>query len=235
MSQPSPTSEPEQIGVIIVDDQSLIRAGFSALLAAEEDMAVLGTAGSGTEAVQLARESKPDIVLMDIRMPHGDGIAAAAAITADPALQDTRVIMLTTFELDDYIIDSIRAGASGFLVKDTEPAQLIEAVRVVAGGDSLLSPSVTRKLLAQVASGTPQATLPQAHRLQELTAREREVLVHIGLGKTNAEIAAALFITPLTAKTHVSRIIGKLAVRDRTSLVVLAFESGLLTPGTPRE
>lgn len=235
MSQPSPTSEPEQIGVIIVDDQSLIRAGFSALLAAEEDMAVLGTAGSGTEAVQLARESKPDIVLMDIRMPHGDGIAAAAAITADPALQDTRVIMLTTFELDDYIIDSIRAGASGFLVKDTEPAQLIEAVRVVAGGDSLLSPSVTRKLLAQVASGTPQATLPQAHRLQELTAREREVLVHIGLGKTNAEIAAALFITPLTAKTHVSRIIGKLAVRDRTSLVVLAYESGLLTPGTPRE
>ncbi|WP_434922736.1 response regulator [Glutamicibacter sp. PAEs-4] len=235
MSQPPPTSEPEQIGVIIVDDQSLIRAGFSALLAAEEDMSVLGTAGSGTEAVQLAHETKPDIVLMDIRMPHGDGIAAAAAITADPALAGTRVIMLTTFELDDYIIDSIRAGASGFLVKDTEPAQLIEAVRVVAGGDSLLSPSVTRKLLAQVATGTPQASLPQAHRLQELTAREREVLVHIGLGKTNAEIAAALFITPLTAKTHVSRIIGKLAVRDRTSLVVLAYESGLLTPGTPRE
>ena len=215
------------IGVLIVDDQSLIRAGFSALLEAEADMTVLGTAGSGTEAVQLARATKPDIVLMDIRMPQGDGISATAQITAE---LPTRVIMLTTFELEEYILDSIRAGASGFLVKDTEPAQLIEAVRIVAAGDSLLSPSVTRTLLSQVATGI-QKKLPADPRLAELTAREREVLVQIGTGKTNAEIAAELFITPLTAKTHVSRIIGKLGVRDRTSLVVLAYESGLITPG----
>lgn len=231
MSEHQPVA-PRPIGVLIVDDQSLIRAGFSALLAAEEDMQVLGLAGSGRQAVALARATKPDIVLMDIRMPDGDGIAAAAEITADPQLSDTRVIMLTTFELDDYILDSIRAGASGFLVKDTEPARLIDAVRVVAGGDSLLSPSVTRRLLAQVAATTTSAReLPAAHRLGELTVREREVLAQIGAGKSNAEIAAALFITPLTAKTHVSRIIGKLGVRDRTSLVVLAYESGLITPG----
>lgn len=217
------------IDVLIVDDQSLIRAGFSALLSAEEDMRVVGTAASGAEAVRLARSCKPDVVLMDIRMPDGDGIWAAAQITGDPQLQ-ARVVMLTTFELDEYILDSIRAGASGFLVKDTEPAALIEAVRVVAGGDSLLSPSVTRRLLSQIAA-TPKRELPEEGRLKELTAREREVLVQIGAGKTNAEIAAELFITPLTAKTHVSRIIGKLGVRDRTSLVVLAYESGLITPG----
>lgn len=238
MSEQQPAA-PHPIGVLIVDDQSLIRAGFSALLQAEEDMQVLGLAGSGRQAVALARATKPDIVLMDIRMPDGDGIAAAAEITADPQLSDTRVIMLTTFELDDYILESIRAGASGFLVKDTEPAQLIDAVRVVAQGDSLLSPSVTRRLLAQVAATSAARELPAAHRLGELTAREREVLAQIGAGKTNAEIAAALFITPLTAKTHVSRIIGKLGVRDRTSLVVLAYESGLITPGDgqhlPRE
>ncbi|KUM29540.1 LuxR family transcriptional regulator [Arthrobacter sp. EpRS66] len=215
------------IGVLIVDDQSLIRAGFSALLAAEEDMTVLGTAGSGTEAVQLARATTPDVVLMDIRMLHGGGISATAQITAD---LPTRVIMLTTFELEEYILESIRAGASGFLVKDTEPAALIDAVRIVAGGDSLLSPSVTRTLLNQVAAGSAPKLVADP-RLAELTAREREVLIQIGTGKTNAEIAAELFITPLTAKTHVSRIIGKLGVRDRTSLVVLAYESGLITPG----
>ncbi len=219
------------IGVLIVDDQSLIRAGFSALLEAEEDIQVLGLASTGKQALAMARATKPDIVLMDIRMPDGDGIAATAVITADPDLEATRVIMLTTFELDEYILESIRAGASGFLVKDTEPAHLIEAVRVVAGGDSLLSPSVTRRLLAQVATTTAQRELPAATRLKELTAREREVLQQIGTGKSNAEIAAELFITPLTAKTHVSRIIGKLGVRDRTSLVVLAYESGLITPG----
>ncbi|MFJ2618724.1 response regulator [Glutamicibacter sp. NPDC087344] len=219
------------IGVLIVDDQSLIRAGFSALLEAEEDIQVLGLASTGKQALAMARATKPDIVLMDIRMPDGDGIAATAVITADPDLEATRVIMLTTFELDEYILESIRAGASGFLVKDTEPAHLIEAVRVVAGGDSLLSPSVTRRLLAQVATTTAQRELPAATRLNELTAREREVLQQIGTGKSNAEIAAELFITPLTAKTHVSRIIGKLGVRDRTSLVVLAYESGLITPG----
>jgi len=227
--QPAETERP--IGVLIADDQSLIRAGFSALLEAEEDMRVLGLAGSGRQAIALAKATKPDIVLMDIRMPDGDGIAAAAEITADQSLPGTRVIMLTTFELDDYILDSIRAGASGFLVKDTEPAQLIEAVRVVAQGDSLLSPSVTRRLLTQVAATSARKALPDARRLEKLTVREREVLVQIGAGKSNAEIAAALFITPLTAKTHVSRIIGKLGVRDRTALVVLAYESGLITPG----
>ena len=220
------------IGILIVDDQSLIRAGFSALLDAEEDMRVLGQASNGVQALAQARALKPDIVLMDIRMPQGDGITAAEAIKADRDLQHTRIVMLTTFELDDYILASIRAGASGFLVKDTEPEELIAAVRIVAAGESLLSPSVTRKLLAQVAATKP----PPEHRapaaLETLTEREREVLLLIGSGRTNAEIAEELFITPLTAKTHVSRIIGKMGVRDRTALVVIAYESGLITPGS---
>lgn len=220
------------IGILIVDDQSLIRAGFSALLGAETDMTVLGQASSGVQALTQARALKPDIVLMDIRMPQGDGITAAAAITSDPALSHTRIIMLTTFELDDYILDSIRAGASGFLVKDTEPEELIAAVRIVAAGDSLLSPSVTRKLLAQVAAAEPIRTPKELATLNTLTEREREVLLLIGAGKSNAEIAADLFITPLTAKTHVSRIIGKLGARDRTGLVVMAYESGLIIPGS---
>lgn len=219
------------IGILIVDDQSLIRAGFSALLGAENDMEVLGQASSGVQAVAQARALKPDIVLMDIRMPQGDGITAAAAISADPELECTRVIMLTTFELDDYILDSIRAGASGFLVKDTEPEELIAAVRIVAAGDSLLSPSVTRKLLAQVAASTPVKAPSEPNAYKLLTEREREVLLLIGTGKSNAEIAEELFITLLTAKTHVSRIIGKMGVRDRTGLVVIAYESGLITPG----
>ena len=219
------------IGLLIVDDQSLIRAGFSALLGAEDDMRVLGQASNGVQALAQARALKPDIVLMDIRMPQGDGITAAAAIAADPTLSHTRIIMLTTFELDDYILDSIRAGASGFLVKDTEPEELIAAVRIVAAGDSLLSPSVTRKLLAQVAASTPVQPPRQPAVLDALTEREREVLLLIGTGRSNAEIAEQLFITPLTAKTHVSRIIGKMGVRDRTGLVVIAYESGLITPG----
>lgn len=219
------------IGILIVDDQSLIRAGFSALLGAENDMEVLGQAANGVTAVAQARALKPDIVLMDIRMPQSDGIAAAEAIAADENLAHTRIIMLTTFELDDYILASIRAGASGFLVKDTEPEELIRAVRTVASGDSLLSPSVTRKLLAQVAA-TPAPVMPRlATSLNVLTEREREVLVLVGSGMSNAEIAEQLFITPLTAKTHVSRVIGKIGVRDRTALVVIAYESGLITPG----
>ncbi|GAB3620662.1 response regulator transcription factor [Glutamicibacter endophyticus] len=219
------------LGVLVVDDQSLIRAGFAALLDAEDDMRVLGQAADGAQAVRMARALHPQIVLMDIRMPGTDGITAAATISADPTLSQTRIIMLTTFEHEEYILAAIRAGASGFLVKDTEPEDLIQAVRVVAGGDSLLSPSVTRTLLAQVAaSREPQA--PQAaQQLDALTEREREVLALVGTGRTNAEIAAALFITPLTAKTHVSRILGKTGIRDRTGLVVLAYESGLVTPG----
>lgn len=220
------------IGILIVDDQSLIRAGFSALLGAESDMTVLGQASNGVQAVAQARALKPEIVLMDIRMPQGDGIAAAAAITADPELLGTRIIMLTTFELDDYILASIRAGASGFLVKDTEPEELIAAVRVVAAGDSLLSPSVTRKLLTQVAASKPEHETKEVPALSTLTEREREVLLLIGAGKSNAEIAEQLFITPLTAKTHVSRIIGKMGARDRTGLVVIAYESGLIIPGS---
>lgn len=219
------------IGILIVDDQSLIRAGFSALLSAEEDMVVLGQASNGLQGLAQARALKPDVVLLDIRMPQGDGITAAAAITAEPGLEHTRVIMLTTFELEDYILDSIRAGASGFLVKDTEPEELIAAVRIVVAGDSLLSPSVTRKLLAQVAATKPARMPTHAAAFDVLTEREREVLLLIGAGKTNAEIAEQLFITPLTAKTHVSRIIGKMGVRDRTGLVVIAYESGLITPG----
>ena len=220
------------IGILVVDDQSLIRAGFSALLGAEDDMQVLGQASNGVQALAQARALGPDIVLMDIRMPQGDGITAAAAIASDPSLAHTRIIMLTTFELDDYILDSIRAGASGFLVKDTEPEELIAAVRIVAAGDSLLSPSVTRKLLAQVAATKPLPTSGQpAAAFDVLTEREREVLMLIGTGKSNSEIAEELFITPLTAKTHVSRIIGKMGVRDRTGLVVIAYESGLITPG----
>ncbi|MDR4533719.1 response regulator transcription factor [Glutamicibacter sp. PS] len=219
------------LGVLVVDDQSLIRAGFAALLDAEDDMRVLGQAADGAQAVRMARALHPQIVLMDIRMPGTDGITAAATISADPTLSQTRILMLTTFEHEEYILAAIRAGASGFLVKDTEPEDLIQAVRVVAGGDSLLSPSVTRTLLAQVAaSREPQA--PQAaQQLDALTEREREVLALVGTGRTNAEIAAALFITPLTAKTHVSRILGKTGIRDRTGLVVLAYESGLVTPG----
>ena len=220
------------IGILIVDDQSLIRAGFSALLDAEDDMRVLGQASNGIQAVAQARALKPDIVLMDIRMPQGDGITAAEAISDDENLKHTRIIMLTTFELDDYILASIRAGASGFLVKDTEPEELIHAVRTVASGDSLLSPSVTRKLLAQVAA-TRAPVVPGSHgALDVLTEREREVLVLVGSGMSNAEIAERLVITPLTAKTHVSRVIGKMGVRDRAALVVVAYESGLITPGS---
>lgn len=219
------------LGVLVVDDQSLIRAGFAALLDAEDDMRVLGQAADGAQAVRMARALHPQIVLMDIRMPGTDGITAAATISADPTLSQTRIIMLTTFEHEEYILAAIRAGASGFLVKDTEPEDLIQAVRVVAGGDSLLSPSVTRTLLAQVAASRERQTPQAAQQLDALTEREREVLALVGTGRTNAEIAAALFITPLTAKTHVSRILGKTGIRDRTGLVVLAYESGLLTPG----
>jgi DNA-binding NarL/FixJ family response regulator len=216
------------IRVLLADDQTLIRAGFRALLEAEADMEVVGEAATGPEAGRLARSLRPDVVLMDIRMPGGDGIEATEAILGPDGTPEVRVIMLTTFELDDYIIDAIRAGASGFLVKDTEPEELIRAVRSVAEGDALLSPSVTRRLLARVAAqGRPVP--PPA--LDQITEREREVLALVGAGLNNADIAGKLFITPLTAKTHVSRIMTKLMVRDRAQLVVLAYESGLVRPG----
>lgn len=217
------------ISILLADDQNLIRAGFRALLDAEPDMKVVAECGTGREAVRLARQYRPDVVLMDIRMPDGDGLDATRQILSDPALSGTRVVMLTTFELDEYIAEAVRAGAAGFLVKDTEPAELLRAVRIVHDGDALLSPSVTRRIMAQLARHSRAAERPVA--LDRITDREREVLQLVGEGLNNAEIAERLFITPLTAKTHVSRIMAKLMVRDRAQLVVLAYESGLVRPG----
>jgi DNA-binding NarL/FixJ family response regulator len=218
------------IRILLADDQTLIRAGFRALLSAEPDMAVVAECGTGRDAVQLARREHPDVVLMDIRMPDGDGLEATRQIMAAKELAGTRVIILTTFELDEYIAEAVRAGAAGFLVKDTEPEELLRAVRVVHDGDALLSPSVTRRIMAQLAM-QPTAAAPSDGRLEQITEREREVLQLVGEGLNNAEIAQRLFITPLTAKTHVSRIMTKLLVRDRAQLVVLAYESGLVRPG----
>ena len=217
------------IRILLADDQNLIRAGFRALLDAEADMKVVAECGTGRDAVRLARQWQPDVVLMDIRMPDGDGLEATRQILSDPALPGTRVVMLTTFELDEYIAEAVRAGAAGFLVKDTEPAELLRAVRIVHDGDALLSPSVTRRIMAQLARHSRAAKPPVA--LDRITDREREVLQLVGEGLNNAEIAGRLFITPLTAKTHVSRIMAKLMVRDRVQLVVLAYESGLVRPG----
>ncbi|MFB2597514.1 response regulator [Herbiconiux sp. P17] len=217
------------IRVAIADDQQLIRGGFRSLLASEPDLEVVGEAGSGTEAVQLVRAQRPDVILMDIRMPDGDGLWATEQITADPDLAGTHIVVVTTFELDEYVGRAIRAGASGFLVKDTEPVELIRAVRVVAAGDALLSPGVTRRLLERVSHDLTER--PDASRLDALTAREREVLALVGAGLTNDEIGSRLFLSPLTAKTHVSRIMSKLAARDRVQLVVIAYETGLVAPG----
>lgn len=217
------------IRILLADDQTLIRAGFRALLDAEPDMEVVAEAGTGREAVRLAARDKPDVILMDIRMPDDDGLTATRRILADPSLSGTRIIILTTFELDEYIAEAVRAGAAGFLVKDTEPAELIRAVRVVHDGDALLSPSVTRRIMAQLASQS--RAVGKVIPLEQVTEREREVLALVGEGLNNAEIAERLFITPLTAKTHVSRIMTKLMVRDRSQLVVLAYESGLVRPG----
>ena len=217
------------IRVALADDQNLIRAGFSSLLGAEPDLEIVGEAGTGREAVALVKRERPDVVLMDIRMPDGDGLWATEQIVADPSLAGTRVVVVTTFELDEYVAQAIRAGASGFLVKDTEPVELIRAVRVVAGGDALLSPSVTRRLLERVATGLRDA--PDDSRLVNLTEREREVLSLVGQGLTNDEIGGRLYLSPLTAKTHVSRIMSKLLARDRVQLVVIAYETGLVSPG----
>ncbi|MFI8103331.1 response regulator [Streptomyces sp. NPDC086023] len=217
------------IRVLLADDQLLVRAGFRALLSAQPDVEVAGEASDGAEAVRLARELRPDVVLMDIRMPVLDGLAATRAITGDPALAQVKVVMLTTFELDEYVFEALRSGASGFLVKDTEPEELVRAVRAVREGDALLSPGVTRRLIAEFAarSKVPAATAP----LEALTEREREVMALVGMGLTNQEIARRLVVSPLTAKTHVSRTMVKLGARDRAQLVVLAYESGLVRPG----
>ncbi len=217
------------IRVLLADDQTLIRAGFRALLDAEPDMTVVGEASTGREAVRVAVREEPDVILMDIRMPDVDGLSATRQIMAHPQLGGTRVIILTTFELDEYIGEAVRAGAAGFLIKDTEPQELIRAVRVVHDGDALLSPSVTRRIMAQLAASSRAES--KRVPLDQVTEREREVLALVGEGLNNAEIADRLFITPLTAKTHVSRIMTKLSLRDRSQLVVLAYESGLVRPG----
>ena len=217
------------IRVVLADDQGLIRAGFRSLLDAEPDLEVVGEAATGREAVAAVAAHRPDVVLMDIRMPDGDGLWATERIAALPELSETRIIIVTTFELDEYVAQAIRAGASGFLVKDTEPVELIRAVHVVAGGEALLSPRVTKRLLERVASGLRQP--PDLRRLEALTEREREVLALVGEGLTNDEIGRRLFLSPLTAKTHVSRIMQKLLARDRVQLVVLAYETGLVSPG----
>ncbi|MEU0630252.1 response regulator transcription factor [Streptomyces sp. NPDC005989] len=217
------------IRVLLADDQSLVRAGFRALLDAQPDIEVAGEAADGAEAVRLVGEMRPDIVLMDIRMPHLDGLAATRAITQDARLDDVRVVMLTTFELDEYVFEAIRSGASGFLVKDTEPDELLRAVRAVVGGDALLSPGVTRRLIAEFAARSKEPAASAG--LGELTEREREVMALVGIGLSNEEIARRLVVSPLTAKTHVSRTMVKLGARDRAQLVVLAYESGLVRPG----
>ncbi|CAN5510001.1 response regulator transcription factor [soil metagenome] len=224
-------TETRSIRVALADDQQLIRGGFRSLLEAEPDLEVVGEAGTGREAVAMVAREKPDVVLMDIRMPDGDGLWATEQIVADPALVDTHVVVVTTFELDEYVAQAIRAGASGFLVKDTEPVELIRAIHVVAAGDALLSPRVTKRLLERVAGTLRDA--PNDTRLAPLTDREREVLTLVGQGLNNEEIGTELYLSPLTAKTHVSRIMSKLLARDRVQLVVVAYESGLVAPGRP--
>jgi len=224
------------ISVLLADDQGLVRAGFRALLNAEADIEVVAEAGDGLEAVRLARQTRPDVVLMDIRMPGVDGLEATRRIVADPDLSGTKVVILTTFELDEYVFEALRTGASGFLVKDTEPVELLRGVRAVAAGDALLSPSVTRRVIGEFATpgGRGRPALPPEEaeqRLEQLTDREREVMVLVAEGLSNDEIAARLVISPATAKTHVSRAMVKLGARDRAQLVVYAYEAGLIRPG----
>lgn len=213
------------IRVAIADDQSLVRAGFVSLLAGADDIDIVGEAADGEEAVALARRSRPDVMLMDIRMPNLDGLEATRRIVEDPHLDRTRVVVLTTYELDEYVFEALRTGASGFLTKDVDPDDLRNAVRVVAAGHALMSPSVTKRVVDAFASAVP--ALKDPGRLDELTEREREVLALVAEGLSNDEIAERLIMSPLTAKTHVSRLLSKLGVRDRAQLVVVAYETGL--------
>jgi DNA-binding NarL/FixJ family response regulator len=217
--------------VLVADDHALVRAGFRSLLAGEDDMDVVGEAVDGREAVSRAVEVTPDVVLMDIRMPGLDGIEATRQITSNTRLSHTKVIVLTTFDLDEYVFGAIRAGASGFLLKGVEPTQLIDAVRTVAAGEALLEPSATRRLIEAYVDGGSE-TAPALPALPDsLTTRELEIMTLVAAGLTNAEIAARLVISPLTTKSHVSRILAKVNARDRTQLVVMAYESGLVSPG----
>ncbi len=215
------------IRVVIADDEALVRSGLSVLLTSEDGIEVVGEASDGAEAVDLVRSQRPDVVCMDIRMPVLDGLAATRRISEDPSLSGCRVLIITTFDEDAYVFEALRHGACGFLLKDTPPAELISAIRVIAAGDALLAPSVTRRLIAEFAR-RPEPAAPAPAALDNLTSREREVLIAIGHGWSNAEIAARLFMSYATAKTHVSHLLTKLAARDRAQLVILAFETGLV-------
>ena len=217
------------IRVLVADDQAAVRGGFAALIEAQERMQVVGEARNGREAVELARRLSPHVVLMDVRMPILGGLEATRLICADRTLERTRVLMLTTFDLDEYVYAALRAGASGFLLKDSRPRELLDAIEVVAAGDATLAPAVTRRLIAEFASRRDPAEIPKA--LLDLTEREREILAIVARGKSNAEIARQLMISPSTAKTHVRNILRKLDCHDRVALTVLAYETGLITPG----
>jgi DNA-binding NarL/FixJ family response regulator len=218
------------VRVVIADDQALVRSGFSVIVGSAPDLEVVGEAGDGSAALDLVRSTVPDVVLMDIRMPEMDGLEATRLIKADPSTADVRVLILTTFDLDEYVYDALRAGASGFLLKDTLPEDLLAAVRVVAAGEALLSPRITRRLIEEFAARPDPSAASQAP-VTGLTEREQEVLGLVAKGLSNAEIAAELIMSPATAKTHVSRLLTKLGARDRTELVIIAYETGVAIPG----
>jgi DNA-binding NarL/FixJ family response regulator len=221
------------IRVLLADDQAAVRAGFAALVDSEDELQVAGEAATGREAVDLARRVFPHVVVMDVRMPVMDGLEATRLICSDSTLASTRVLVMTTFDLDEYVYKALRVGASGFLLKDAGPRELLQAIRIVARGDALLAPRVTRRLIGEFAARPDPANPPAA--LADLTEREREILCLVAGGLTNAEIAGRLVISPLTAKTHVSRILGKLGCRDRAQLVTLAYETGLVAPGSHKK
>ena len=220
------------IRVVVADDQVLVRSGFTMLLSGEDDIEVVGEASNGVEAVALAASVHPDVMLMDVRMPVMDGLEATRRISGDPSMASTRVVILTTFDLDEYVHEALRAGASGFLLKDTLPAELLTAVRVVADGDALIAPRITRRLIEEFARRPePSAASATGAALDQLTEREREVLELVSKGQSNAEIAAGLYVSHATVKTHVSRLLMKLDARDRAQLVMIAYETGVVLPG----
>jgi DNA-binding NarL/FixJ family response regulator len=218
------------VRVVLADDQALVRAGIRALVEAEAGIEIVGEAADGRSALETVQRTLPDVVVMDIRMPILDGLEATRLVAADPRLQGVRVLVLTTFEVDEYVFEALRAGAAGFMLKDAEPSELVRGIRVVAAGDSLLSPSVTRRIVESFVAAVPPSA-PRAAQLGELTEREREVVTLVGSGLSNEEIATRLFISPATARTHVSRAMSKLEARDRAQLVVFAYETGLVSPG----
>jgi DNA-binding NarL/FixJ family response regulator len=221
------TPDKAPIKVLLVDDEELVRSGFRLLLELEDGIEVVGEATNGSEAVSRARETRPDVIVMDIRMPGVDGITATAEIAGSRGLAGSRILILTTYETDDYVFEALEAGASGFLLKDAGPAELLQAIRVIAAGDALLAPRITRRLISQV-TAVRKASAAAEERLAVLTPREREVLTLVGRGLSNAEIGAELFLSPATARTHVSNAMGKLAARDRAQLVVVAYQTGLV-------